>query len=87
MVIILNKDTLNDLFTPYELDFIEIEDVNKLLNISDEFEMELDIEMECSKSKNETCINTNCNFNLIAKHSDALYIKLVNGGCSTCKNN
>ena len=49
--------------------------------------MELDIEMECSKSKNETCINTNCDYNLISKHSDALYIKVANGGCSTCKNN
>lgn len=87
MVIILNKDSLNDLFTPYELDFIEIEDINKVLNISDEFAMQIDIEMECSKSKNETCINMDCDFNLISKHSDELYIKVANGGCSICKNN
>lgn len=87
MVIILNKNTLNDLFKPYELDFVTTKDMDALLNLSDEFLMILDIEMECSKSRDEKCINMDCDYNMISKHSDALYIKLANDGDVDCKNN
>lgn len=80
MVIALNKDSLIDLFTPYELDFVTAQDMDELLNLSDEFVMILDMEMECSKSRDELCINQDCYYNMIDKHSDALYIKLANDG-------
>jgi len=82
MVIVLNKNSLNDLFKPYELEFMDIEDLNKVLNVSDEFVMEVEVEMECSKSKNGLCNNRRCDYNLVSKHSDALYIELANAGDS-----
>ena len=80
MVIVLNKDCLNDLFKPYELDFVTAQDMDELLNLSDEFVMILDMELECSKSRDELCNNQVCYYNMISKHSDALYIKLAKDG-------
>lgn len=35
------------------------------------------IERECSKSINESCINTNCQFNFLNIHQNELYIDVL----------
>ena len=82
MVIILNKNSLTGLFKPYA---IAVEDemncLNDAVGISDEeFLLETAMYLECSKSIDETCINSNCDYNLIDEHSSELYLKIKENG-------
>lgn len=82
MVIILNKDSLNGLFKPYA---IVVEDelnyLSDAVGISDEkFLLETAMYLECSKSIDESCINSNCAYNLIDEHSSDLYLKIKEDG-------
>ena len=80
VVIILNKDSLNDLFKPYELDFVEFEDLYNATGLNESDVLEIVMECECSKSKNESCINQHCDFNLVGEHSSEIYKRIINGG-------
>lgn len=82
----INQNALNDLFKPYELDFMEMEDMFKENGISDEFVIDTLMELECSKSIDESCVNSECGYNMINAHNDELYIKLANGDDFRCKN-
>ena len=72
----MNKNALNGLFKPYELKFLETDDLMKAIGMDElEFCKIFVVERECSKSKDESCINTECDFNLINHHDDELYWK------------
>ncbi len=73
MMIMINPRPLEDLFKPFELHFVGVQDLLDAIGISLKDFIKLDIESECSKSLNESCINTNCHYNFITWHGDDLY--------------
>lgn len=75
----MNANVLNDLFKPYRINY---EDFNLLFDEKhdEKLFMEMLIDIECPKSKNETCANTNCDYNIIHLHNNVLYLDLLNGG-------
>lgn len=79
-MVIVMIDALKEQFKPYELDFIEWEDVMDKIGVTDEDVMDIFVELECSKSIDETCANFKCEYNMIDLHNDELYIKLSDGG-------
>ena len=81
-MLMINVKALNKLFKPHE---IECEDgfnyLSDTFGISDEeFLLETAMYLECSKSKDESCINTDCDYNLINEHSNELYLKIKENG-------
>ena len=69
----INPKSLEDLFKPFELHFIGVQDLLDSRGWSLKDFIKLDIDSECSKSLNETCINTECYYNFITWHGDDLY--------------
>lgn len=65
----MNKAPLLNLFKPYKLEFIGIEDLLKVTKLSkNRFIEKIMYSAECSKSKNETCANFGCSKNYIKYH-------------------
>ena len=69
----INPKSLEDLFKPFELHFIGLQDLldSKGWSLKDFIKQEID--SECSKSLNESCINTECYYNFVKEHGDDLY--------------
>lgn len=69
----INPKSLEDLFKPFELHFIGLQDLLDSMGWSLKDFIKFDIECECSKSLDESCINTECSYNLLNLHDDELY--------------
>lgn len=75
MVIILNKDILNGLFAPYEINKKSFFDF--LDNKAKRTFLKHRLWFECSKATDESCINTKCKYNYLDMHDSELYIELM----------
>ena len=71
---LIDGNALNSLFKPFDKESINLD------LLDDELVMEIIVESECSKSKNESCVNSDCDYNLIDLHKDELYLSFVNSG-------
>ena len=78
----INLKALKGLFKPHKL--VVEDELNYLsdnVGISDdEFLFETMMYEECSESINESCINSNCAYNLVNEHSSELYLKIKENG-------
>ena len=74
----MNPKALEDLFKPFELHFVGLDDLLESLGMEFKDFMKLDISLECSKSLDESCINTVCHYNLVKWHDDDLYVEAFN---------
>jgi len=69
----ISSKAMKDLFKPYELHFIGLEDVLDATGLSLKQWLKCDVESECSKSIDESCMNYECQYNFIEMHGDELY--------------
>ncbi len=53
-----------------------LDDLLASKNMSLETFMELEVDDECSKSVDESCINSECEYNFVKIHDDELYKKV-----------
>lgn len=70
----INSSVLKDLFKPYELHFLGLEDLLNVTGLSLKDWIKIDVQDECSKSIDESCMNFSCGYNLIEMHNDELYV-------------
>ena len=73
----INPIAMHDLFKPYELDFVQLEDVLASTGLSLEEMLKINVEDECSKSIDESCFNLECDYNYVGLHNDELYVKVA----------
>lgn len=64
----VSLEVLKGIFKPYELDFIEIDDLFDGIGIDDDTRYNILFESECSKSFYGGCVNTECPHNFIEYH-------------------
>lgn len=67
---------MHDLFKPYELDFMNIDDFLSVTGLSFKELLRIDVESECSKSIDESCMNCDCDYNFIKLHDDKTYVEV-----------
>lgn len=77
MMPMINSKAMHSLFKPYELHFIDLQDVLDGTGISLKEWIKIDVECECSKSIDESCMNYECQYNFIEKHGDELYQEVM----------
>ena len=72
----INPSTMKALFKPYQKDSFTIQDFLNVTGLTMKKFLKIQVEDECSKSIDETCINTDCQFNYLKMHEDELYIEV-----------
>lgn len=76
VVVYFMQEQLYKLFKPYELHFIGLQDLLDATGLSLKQWLKIDVELECSKSINESCMNCECQYNMIKMHDDELYVEV-----------
>lgn len=72
----INPIPMKELFKPYELHFMGVEDLLTSTGLTHEKILRIQLQEECSKSIDETCINSECSYNHVKRHESDLYKKL-----------
>lgn len=75
VVVYFMQEQLYKLFKPYELHFIGLQDMLDATGLSLKEWLKIDMQCECSKSINESCMNCECQYNMIKLHDDKLYVE------------
>ena len=70
----IDSKAMKDLFNPYEVDFMDINDLLDVTGLSFKKLLKIHVEDECSKSIDESCMNLSCGYNLIEMHNDETYV-------------
>lgn len=73
----INSSVLKDLFKPYELHFLGLEDLLNVTGLSLKDGIKIDVQDECSKSIDESCMNHECKYNFIKLHGNEFYNELM----------
>ena len=73
----INLKAMQGLFNPYELHFMELQDLLDGIGISLKDWLKIDVQDECSKSIDGSCINCECEYNLVKLHDEDLYCEVL----------
>lgn len=72
----INPNTMKSLFKPYHKDSFNFQRFLDVTGLTMKKWLKIQVESECSKSIDESCINTDCQFNYLNLHQDELYIEV-----------
>lgn len=72
----INSKAIKDLFKPYELHFMGLQDLLDATKLSRKEFLKISVEDECSKSLDESCMNKECEYNFVEMHEHGLYVEV-----------
>lgn len=73
----INPKAMQSLFNPRKLETLDIQRFLEITGITKKKWYKIKVECECSKSIDESCINTECQYNLLHLHKEELYIEVL----------
>ena len=73
----INQKTMHILFKPKTIKNKTIDDLLVATGISLKELVKINVQGECSKAIDETCINTECPYNLLKMHENELYQEVL----------
>ena len=72
----INSKAMKDLFNPYELHFMGLQDLLDATGLSRKKFLTICVQDECTKSIDESCMNNECQYNFVEMHEDGLYVEV-----------
>lgn len=73
----INSKAMKSLFKPRKVKTFDFSDFLEVTGLSLKKWYKITVEDECSKSIDESCINTDCQYNHFDLHKDELYVEVL----------
>ena len=74
----INSKVMKSLFKPRkQADKFSFKDFLNVTGLTEKKFLKIHVENECSKATDESCINTECQYNLLNLHENELYIEVL----------